>query len=127
MFGLGKKITYASFPNLDPDHLTEHDVVGESKYFDNLRTMANTPTPDSEYKWVALVAEPKNPFDRNAICVLWVNPSSGGVLTCGYIPREMTSQWHPVVASAPKGTIWVFPAKVIGGQDDRYYGLVFFS
>ena len=127
MFGLGSKVRFVAFPKLDPKLSSRFEVVGESHYYENLDAMAKHATPDDQHQWVALRAERSNPVDPDAIRVDWVKPDGSGWLTCGYIPRANTAQWHPIVASAPKGTVWVWPAHIIGGRSGQNYGLVFFS
>jgi hypothetical protein len=121
MFGFGKKVQYRNFPDLNMRRRT--DVVGESYYQENLALAASWKLPADQSLWVALRAEPSNQHDRQAIRVDWVKPDGSGWLTVGYIPRDQTKDWHPVVASAPAGSVWVWPAELIGGGKSKSWGI----
>jgi len=126
MFRLGKTVRYQNFPQLDENNLRPFDIVGESFYQPNIVRMSEHADRTDQWAWVSLRAEPKNPHDRNAIRVDWVNPEDASVqLTIGYIPSSDTSKWHPIIATAPKGTAWVWPAEVTGGGDGLTYGVIF--
>jgi hypothetical protein len=119
------KVRYVNFPNLDPQLKNRTDIVGESFNRDALKAMSSWPLRDDERYWVALRPEPKNLYDQNAIRVDWVKPDGSGWLTCGHIARDETANWHPVLAATPKGTVWVFPAELMGGRPGEDIGLYF--
>lgn len=127
MFGFSKKLLYQNFPGVDPATSPRRDVVGESFHQDNLEEMAQWPFADDEYAWVSLRAEPRNPHDSSAIRVDWIKPDGSGWLTLGHIARAETARWHPVLASAPRGVTWAWPAELIGGQPGKSYGVVFYG
>ena len=120
-----KRVSYLNFPNLDPNLPTRCDIVGEASYRETLLRMATEPPPEDSYHWVALRAEPKNPYDSSAIRVDWVLPDGSGWLTCGYIPQADTGPWHAVLATTPAGVVWVWPATLIGDADSAAIGLYF--
>lgn len=123
MFGFGKKIHYVNFPKLDMRRSTS--IEGESYNQANLAEAARWKLAADEHLWVALRAEPSNPYDSKAIRVDRVKPDGSGALKVGYIARTDTGNWHPVVASAPRGTAWVWPAALMGGTDGKSIGIHF--
>lgn len=126
MFGISKKVRLQPHPQLHENNLRPNDVVGESKYQDALTRVRKHETSTEQYAFVALRAEPSNPYDPQAIRIDWVLPDGSGHLTVGYVPRNETGTWHPVIASAPKGTIWVWPAETIG-DEHQTIGIRFLS
>jgi len=126
MFGIGKRIRFVNYPNVDPSKGRGINIVGESFYQRNIVRMSEHANRTDQWAWVSLRAEPKNPHDRNAIRVDWVNPEDASVqTTIGYIPSSDTSKWHPIIATAPKGSAWVWPAQVTGGGPGLTYGVIF--
>jgi hypothetical protein len=123
----GRKPTYQNYPHLDEKKLREVHIVGESHYQENLAKAAKHLKSYDDGLWVALVAEPANPHDRNAVRVDWVSPANTGPLTVGYIPGAETAMWHPIVGSAPKGIVWCWPAELMGGTPGKSYGLYFMA
>ena len=120
-----KKVIYANFPKLDPELRNETDIVGESFHQETLAAMSLIPLSPEASHWVALRPEPNNPHDNRAIRVDWVKPDGSGWLTCGHIARAETESWHTLLASTPKGTVWVWPATVMGGTEGKFFGLYF--
>lgn len=124
----GSRIRYRNYPSIDEGALRRVDIVGENSYQENLLQASKQQAKrKGEYLWVALRLEPKNPHDPNAIRVDWVLPDGSGYLTVGYIPRTETAQWRPIVASAPRGVAWCWPAELMGGGRGESIGLYFFT
>ncbi len=124
MFGFGKRIRFQNHPDIDENNLRPHDVVGESYHQAELARARKHERKSGGYLWVALRPDPKNPHDPNAIRVEWVMPDGSGTLHVGHIPRTDTAGWHPIIASAPRGTVWCWPAETTG-EDGQTIGLRF--
>lgn len=123
MFGLSKRVHYVNFPELNMKR--SHSVVGESYNQANLAAASRWELAEDQSLWVSLRAEPSNPNDRNAIRVDIIRPDGSGWLKVGYIAREETAAWHPVIASAPRGTVWAWPAELMGGSGVKSFGIYF--
>lgn len=89
-------------------------VVGESNYQDAL---AATVDQHGRAVMAQLVAEPSNKYDRRAIRV------DVGGRTVGYVPRDTTDVWHPVLASL-NGQPATARAIVNGGGSGYFFGIV---
>lgn len=89
-------------------------VVGESNYQDNL---ARTVEEYGRAVMAQLVAEPSNKYDRRAVRV------DVAGRTVGYVPRDETTYWHPVLASL-KGQPVTARAVVNGGGSGYHFGIV---
>jgi hypothetical protein len=89
-------------------------VVGESNYQDALAASVD----DHGRAVIAqLVAEPSNKYDRRAIRV------DVGGRTVGYVPKDTTDVWHPVLASM-KGQPVTARAIINGGGSGYFFGIV---
>ena len=90
-------------------------VVGEGSYQPNLRALAGRLTPDGPTNTdfiAALVPEPTNRYDRNAISVR----IDGRVV--GYLAREEAVRYRPIVEWAgARGRILAADARLTGGWD----------
>jgi hypothetical protein len=91
------------------------DVVGESHYQPALEAAAGGRTSEGAacpLVTALLVREPRNPFDARAIRV------DVGGQTVGYIPRDWTGAFHPVLAELHRlGTVATCRAWLTGGWD----------
>ena len=123
----GKRVKYQNFPGVEAIPANRTNIVGEKAYQYHLRRAAQLPQGPDDYLWVALRLEPANPYDREAIRVDWILPDGSGWLTVGYIPRNETSKWRPLVMSAPRGVVWCWPAKLMGGDGPKLFGLYFYG
>lgn len=89
-------------------------VVGESFHQDILVWAHEQQRRHGALFDVALVPEPRNPHDRNAIRVDLI--TSSGPRAIGHIPRNMTREWHEVLREAPRGVLYTWPAELSGGD-----------
>jgi len=91
-------------------------VVGESNYQAHLQTAFDE---DGRYIEVSLILEPHNIFDKNAVYV------SYGADKLGYLSRENAVLYHAALAKLGHPTaMGVCKAKIIGGRENRSYGIV---
>lgn len=98
-------------------------VVGESHYQPALvAAAAGTQVAEGDFSGgpeviAALVPEPRNPHDRNAVRV----DIAGR--TVGYLPREDAARYvRPLGALAQRGVLGTCPARIMGGGD-LWYGV----
>lgn len=89
-------------------------VVGESNYQDALAAAVDQ---YGRAVMVQLVAEPSNKYDRRAIRV------DVGGRAVGYVPREDTDLWHPVLERL-KGQPVTARAVINGGGSGYFFGIV---
>lgn len=99
---------------------TEWEVVGESRYLDEIKRIKNLMDTDVEEGTLMalLVAEPGNPFDRHAVRVdlVWEYQRE----TCGYLPREQAYRIQPLVRQANEDGLLVFlNATMYGGTVEK--------
>jgi hypothetical protein len=102
------------------------DVVGESHYQSALEAASGGRTPDGAacpLVTALLVKEPRNPYDQHAVRV------DVGGQTVGYIPRDWTSAFHPVLATleqlgqAATCRAWLTGGWDRGGLDRGHFGI----
>mgnify|MGYP000896239109 FL=1 len=81
---------------LEGDGTFQIEVVGESKYFDNLRKIAGSNRDDDVevVKTAYMVPEPSNQYDPNAIRVVVDQ------MTVGYLPRPAAAMLSPLLRKA---------------------------
>ncbi|RZQ65893.1 DUF4236 domain-containing protein [Amycolatopsis suaedae] len=102
-------------------------VVGESHYQAALcRAARGTPagTDLAQHLRVvaALVPEPDNPHDPNAVRVVVVTGGHGE--TVGHLPRGIARAYQrPLLALRTQGSIGTCPGRITGGGIGRYYGI----
>lgn len=108
----------------------KHEVVGESYRQDAFEQTVGPRTEDGptiEYVTVQLAREPSNQQDPNAVAVFI------GTTHVGYIPRERTAAWHPVIDHLHQtGRAVASIGQVVGGWsrangDTGSYGLIVFA
>jgi hypothetical protein len=95
----------------------DHDVVGESHYFDHIRSLLPKPDGDeSEAQTVAqLVPEPSNIHDPNAVAV----KCGGGVV--GYLSRDEASVYFQILSAlVAQGWMPQVAARIWGGHRSAY-------
>lgn len=87
------------------------DVVGESQYRAAIeRAVGQRPEGHRDVVDAALVWEPSNPYDENAMAVQIEGQ------TCGYLPREVAKRYRPVMEwSRDEGFVPVVRGDVGGG------------
>lgn len=91
------------------------DVVGESNYQHALRRILKSQGQEIS---VALIPEPDNPYDRNAVMVQALIVSDGevsGAVKVGYLPRSCAEDWAPLL----KGESVYMDATLFGGTRDK--------
>jgi len=102
------------------------NIVGEGNYQAAIDAAAGGKTPDGPVnRWVTaqLVAEPTNPYDRNAVMVALDGQR------VGYIPRDQTSHFHRAIAQLGReGRPALCRAVITGGwrrspTDHGHYGV----
>jgi hypothetical protein len=78
---------------LEGDGTYQIEVVGESRYWDNLRKLAGSCENNAVevIKTAYLVPEPRNPNDPNAVRV------EIDRLTVGYLPRSVAAKLSPLL------------------------------
>lgn len=90
-------------------------VKGESNYQEHLARAAEN---DDEL-FVDLFLEDHNKFDKNAVAVVYEND------TVGYLSREDAVKYRNAIkALNHPNAIGTCPAQVIGGGEDKSYGIV---
>lgn len=99
-------------------------VVGETFHQDILVWAIEQQRNHGAQFDVALVPEPRNPHDRNAIRVDLITGS--GPRTVGHIGRSQTREWHEVLRGAPRGVVYTWPAELSGG-DGYPVGVIFLA
>lgn len=97
------------------------DVVGESHYLSNI-VRAVRGKEGERFMRVGLEREPKNKYDSNAIKVTIKG------MTVGYIPSELTAEFHPLLLAAERAKIRVeADGRVWYSRRDGGIGSVSFS
>ena len=100
----------------------QFEVVGESRYVESIRRVAEAhdADPDTDV-YALLVSEPGNPFDRHAVRVdLFLNTHPFVIGTCGYLPREQAYKFTPGVRErADSGFLTVMAAHIFGGTREK--------
>jgi hypothetical protein len=94
------------------------DVVGESYYRQALKSLVAEGSDEERqqgevFRTAILVPEPNNPFDKNAIQVRIAE------YLVGYIAKERTKEFHPVLADAKKKGFDYVAVKAVIGFDPR--------
>ncbi len=109
-FAAGLAGTDADSQNSDSNDTFSSEVVGESHYQRNLRSITGGKTPDGVEKFfeAELVLEDSNPHDKNAVRV----DIQG--MTVGYLSRERALRWRKLQT---RSKIRKCPAVVRGGWD----------
>lgn len=102
------------------------EIVGEASYQGELAELAGPKTENgvNVYKTAALVPEPSNRHDKNAVAV-----KIDG-LTVGYLSRDQVPGFHKAIASVGFGSASLvgFRARIHGGwkrpgNDEGHYGV----
>ncbi|MBS2938377.1 DUF2510 domain-containing protein [Nocardioides sp. J2M5] len=103
------------------EKLAYQEIVGESFHQEAFRAIAaeygQRSVPDHGYEVpeavAAIVADPDNKFDPNAIAV-WV----GGRHLVGHLPRNVAAEYAPKLETLESGSYLQVPARVWIGRDD---------
>ncbi|RYB93722.1 DUF2510 domain-containing protein [Nocardioides oleivorans] len=103
------------------EKLVYQGIVGESFHEDAFRAIAaeygQKTLPDHGYEvpeaLAAVVPDPDNEFDANAVAV-WVE----GRHLVGHLPRNVATQYAPKLESLDRGTYLQVPARVWVGRDE---------
>jgi hypothetical protein len=102
-------------------------VVGESYYQQALRIAARGRAAGSDSAshipvTAALIPEPENPWDKNAVRVDIVQGDRS--LKVGYLSSSLAEEYqHRFLDLRDRGLFGVCPARITGGGEGRYYGI----
>jgi hypothetical protein len=118
MFGRKK---YIPHPSASRDG-KRRDIVGES-FHEKVLQWALEESHNGVKFDIALVPEPSNRHDKNAIRVDLL--TRRGPRPVGHIAKTETKKWHPILRAAPRNTYFTWPADITGGYG-AHIGVQFF-